>query len=68
MSVNIFDPHRPFEAPLSYQRRYLDKELPDAIYGDGDEHTQERLRRAFFQQYSGAPGDKQRQQKASYYT
>ena len=47
--------------------RYLDKELSDAIYGDGDEHIQERLRRAYFQQYSGAPGDKQRRQKASYY-
>ena len=46
-------PARPFDAPLSYQRRYLDQDLPDAIYGDHDDHTQERLRGAYFQQYSG---------------
>ena len=67
MSVNIFDPHGPFDAPRSYQQRYLDRELPPAIYGDRDADTQERLRGAFFQRYSGPPGDKQRQQKASYY-
>ena len=67
MSVNIFDPHGPFDAPLSYQQRCLDKDLPPAIYGERDADTQERLRGAFFQQYSGAPGDKQRRQKASYY-
>ena len=65
MRGGIYD--GPFDAPLLISARYLDKELPDAIYGDGDEHTQERLRRAYFQQYSGAPGDKQRCQKASYY-
>ena len=53
MSVNIFDPHGPFDVPLSYQQRYLDKDLPAAIYGDRDADTQERLRGAFFQQYSG---------------
>ena len=67
MSVNIFDPHGPFDAPRSYQQRYLDKDLPPAIYGDRDADTQERLRGAYFQQYSGPPGDKQRRQKASYY-
>ena len=67
MSVNIFDPHGPFDVPLSYQQRYLDKDLPAAIYGDRDADTQERLRGAFFQQYSGPLGDKQRRQKASYY-
>ena len=56
MSVNIFDPHGPFDAPLSYQRRYQDKDLPDAIYGDHDDQTQERLRGAYFQQYSGRAG------------
>ena len=35
--------------------------------GDRDAHTQERLRGAFFQQYCGPPGDKQRRQKVSYY-
>ena len=67
MSVNIFDPHGLFDAPRSYQQRYLDKDLPPAVYGQHDEETQERLRGTFFQQYSGAPGDKQLRQKASYY-
>ena len=67
MSVNIFDPHGPFDVPLSYQQRYLHKDLPAAIYGDRDADTQERLRGAFFQQYSGPLGDKQRRQKASFY-
>ena len=67
MSMNIFDARGPFDAPLSYQQRYLHRELPTAIYGDRAADTQERLRAAFFQQYSGAPGDKQRRQKASYY-
>ena len=53
--------------PLSYQQRFLDKDLPAAIYGDRNADTQERLRGAFFQQYSGPLGDKQRRQKASYY-
>ena len=66
MSVNTFDPHGPFDAP-SYQQRYLDRDLPPAIYGDRDAGTQERLRGAFFQHYSGPAGDKQRRQKASYY-
>ena len=68
MSVNIFDPHGPFDAPLSYQQP-----LP------GQGPAARNLRRArrpirrngcaarIFQQYSGAPGDKQRRQKASYY-
>ena len=67
MSVNIFDPHGPFDVPLSYQQRYPHKDLPAAIYGDRDADTQERLRGAFFQQYSGPLGDKQRRQKASFY-
>ena len=67
MSVNIFDPHGPFDAPLSYQRRYEDRELPAAIYTERDAANQERLAGAFFQSEPQPPGEKQRQQKASYY-
>ena len=67
MSVNIFDPHGPFDAPLSYQRPYDERALPPAIYTERDAATQERLQDAFFQSEPQPPGERQRQQKASYY-
>ena len=39
MSVDIFDPDEPFEAPLSYPLCYPDKELLAAIYGERDADT-----------------------------
>ena len=67
MSVNIFDPHGPFDAPLSYRRPYEERELPPAIYTEHDAATQERLQGAFFQSEPRPPGERERQQKASYY-
>ena len=67
MSVNIFDPHGPFDAPLSYRRRYEERELPPALYGARDAATCERLAGAFFQGRPQPPGARQRLQKASYY-
>ena len=67
MSVNIFDPHGPFDAPLSYRRPYEERDLPPAIYTERDAEMQQRLQGAFFQSEPQPPGDKQRRQKASYY-
>ncbi|MFI6347068.1 sulfatase [Streptomyces sp. NPDC050560] len=40
-SVNIFDPHHPFDPPAAYLRRYLDRldEIPLPAYEDGELDT-----------------------------
>lgn len=67
MSVNIFDPHPPFDAPESYAGRYDPDALPEPLFQETDLEKQDRLRSHFFQNYSGEPGETQQQQKASYY-
>ncbi len=67
MSVNIFDPHPPFDAPRSYSRRYDPHGLPAPLFRESDIENQERLKTHLFQTCPDAPGDKQQQQKASYY-
>jgi arylsulfatase A-like enzyme len=67
MSVNIFDPHPPFDAPSSYRDRYDPATLPKPLFRETDIAIQERLKTHTFQSYSGAPGLLQQQEKASYY-
>ena len=49
MSVNIFDPHAPFNPPLEYLHRYLNAELPDPLYRPADLEAQRRLSDIDFQ-------------------
>lgn len=67
MSVNIFDPHPPFDAPRSYSERYNADDLPAPLFRETDLEVQERLKTHVFQDYSGNPGPAQQRNKASYY-
>jgi arylsulfatase len=49
-SVNIFDPHPAFDAPLDYEKRYDPASLPPPLFRESDLITQERLADSFFQQ------------------
>jgi arylsulfatase len=43
MSVNIFDPHSPFDPPQDYLDRYDPAALPDPLWSDKDPQAHERL-------------------------
>jgi arylsulfatase A-like enzyme len=67
LSVNIFDPHGPFDAPSVYEDRYDQKSLPSPLFGDHDLEQQARLQGAFFQTKAQKPGQTEQRNKASYY-
>lgn len=51
LSVNLFDPHPPFDAPETHLARYLDRldSLPPVNYVDGELDTAPPHHRAFFE-------------------
>jgi arylsulfatase A-like enzyme len=67
MSVNIFDPHGPFDVPAEYADRYDPDALPRPLFQESDLATQERLRGFFFQRKPTRPGQRQQRDKAAYY-
>ena len=67
MSVNIFDPHPPFDAPAEYRDRYDPSKLPPPLYSKSDQKVYNRLKDFFFQRKHKAPGKKEQENKASYY-
>lgn len=67
MSVNIFDPHPPFDAPDSYAGHYNPDTLPKPLFQESDIAHQERLQTHFFNSNLQPPGDAQQRMKASYY-
>ncbi len=67
MSVNIFDPHGPFDAPKSYEDRYQADALPAPLYQESDVSHYDKLSDFFFQSKPAAPGPTQQRNKASYY-
>ena len=66
-SVNPFDPHPGFDAPLEYENRYDLQVIPPPLFGEGDMVNQRRLADAFFQGKPTEPGERQRCNKANYY-
>ena len=54
-SINIYDPHPPFNPPLSYRRRYDPEMLPSPAYRDSDLAQQERLAAVDFQSRARPP-------------
>ncbi len=66
-SVNPFDPHPAFDAPLEYESRYDPDEIPAPLFRESDIANQERLSAAFFQGKPVKPGERQRRNKANYY-
>ena len=43
MSVNMFDPHAPFDPPQAYLDRYDPAALPDPLWSEKDLHAHEKL-------------------------
>ena len=68
LSVNIFDPHKPFDPPASYLERYEASSLPGPLFRESDLSAQKRLEGVNFQT---APRDPEafraRELKAAYY-
>ena len=67
MSVNPFDPHGPFDAPDTHKNRYNPSDLPQPLFCENDLKTQTRLKRFFAGKEGNSPGDREQNNKASYY-
>lgn len=68
LSVNCFDPHPPYDAPLAYVEKYLSRGLPDPVFNDYDRRLGEVLRDVRHQTaVPQPPDDTLRRQRASYY-
>ena len=68
MSVNIFDPHAPFDPPPEYLERYDPASLPPPAYRPSDLAAQEKLTGVDFQTKAQDPGAFDAQHKiAAYY-
>ncbi|MBN2354594.1 sulfatase-like hydrolase/transferase [candidate division KSB1 bacterium] len=67
MSVNMFDPHPPFDAPAAYRNRYNPEKLPPPLFSEKDEPTFNQLQSHFFQSKFKMPDEKEQEHKASYY-
>jgi arylsulfatase A-like enzyme len=66
-SVNIFDPHGPFDAPFDYESRYDPASLPPPLFRESDVANYQKLSGAMFQNKPVKPGERQQRNKASYY-
>lgn len=68
MSVNMFDPHTPFDPPEEYLHRYNPDKLPDPLFRESDFASQALLKSVDFQTSVRRPEEfKARQVKAAYY-
>ena len=68
MSVNIFDPHLPFDPPQKYRDRYSADEMPDPLFRDSDLEAQAALDGIDFQYPARRPEEFQAKDKiAAYY-
>jgi len=68
MSVNMFDPHAPFDPPEEYLRRYDPEKLPGPLFRESDLASQALLSGVDFQTGARRPEEFQaRQIKAAYY-
>ena len=68
LSVNCFDPHPPYDAPLEYVEKYLARNIPDPIFHDYDYRLGEVLKHVRHQTKTPkAPDGQVRRERASYY-
>ena len=56
-SVNIYDPHPPFNPPQEYRDRYAPAAMPGPLFRDSDLAQQERLAAVDFQSRGRPPDD-----------
>jgi len=55
MSVNVFDPHAPFDPPTEYQQRYDPEEMPGPLFRESDLENQAKLAGVDFQNKGQTP-------------
>lgn len=68
MSVNMFDPHAPFDPPQLYLDRYDANAMPDPLFRESDVATQAKLRDIDFQTLCRHPDEfNAKQVRAAYY-
>lgn len=67
LSVNCYDPHPPYDAPLDLVEKYMDRDLSDPIFTEEDLQRDKALKKFFFQSSAQPVSDKLRRNKASYY-
>ena len=68
MSVNIFDPHVPFDPPQSYLDKYDPESVPDPLFRESDLAAQKKLAGVDFQVVASDPESFQAKEKiAAYY-
>lgn len=68
LTVNCFDPHPPYDAPLELVEKYLARNIPDPIYTEEDPKTYESLKNIYHQSKGcNPPSDAVRRERASYY-
>ena len=68
LSLNIFDPHGPFDAPDDFRRPYETPDLPAPLFSENDFETQTRIAPThMFQSKPRSPGEAEQRNKASYY-
>lgn len=67
MSVNVFDPHPPYDAPKSWASRYHPESLPEPPFQDSDIETQKRLSTHVYQSQPKLPNEGNRKRMANYY-
>jgi hypothetical protein len=58
LSLNIFDPHGPFDAPDDFRRPYETPDLPAPLFSENDFETQARIASThMFQSKPRSPGE-----------
>ncbi|MBZ0297375.1 MAG: sulfatase-like hydrolase/transferase [Anaerolineae bacterium] len=57
MSVNVFDPHPPFDPPQPYLDRYAVQDMPGPLFQESDLQAQDRLAAVDFQNVARRPED-----------
>lgn len=67
LSVNVFDPHPPYDAPKSYAERYEAGGVPEPIFARSDLEEYAKLRSHYFQTEPCIPSVQTRKHRASYY-
>ncbi len=68
MSVNIFDPHVPFDPPQPYLEKYDPESVPDPLFRESDLEAQKKLSGVDFQVVASDPESFQAKEKiAAYY-
>lgn len=67
MSVNVFDPHAPFDPPQAYLARYNLDDLPEPHFRESDLAAQQRLAGIDFQEATDPRTPEMRRTIAAYY-